>query len=36
MANFEVDPISFVPEGMNVEEWARLALGRIIVAANPP
>jgi hypothetical protein len=36
MANFEVDPAPFVPEGMNVEDWARPARGRIIIAANPP
>jgi hypothetical protein len=35
MVNFEVDPAPFVPEGMNVEDWARPARGRIIVAANP-
>jgi hypothetical protein len=35
MANFEVDPAPFVPEGMNVEDWARPARGRIIIAANP-
>jgi hypothetical protein len=36
MANFEVDPTPFVPEGMNVEDWARPARGRIIIATNPP
>jgi hypothetical protein len=36
MANFEVDPFPFVPEGMNMEEWARPARGRISDAANPP
>jgi hypothetical protein len=36
MANFEVDPAPFVLEGMNVEDWARSARGRIIIAANPP
>jgi hypothetical protein len=36
MANFEVDPAPSVPEGMNVEDWARPARGRIIIAANPP
>jgi hypothetical protein len=36
MANFEVDPAPFVPEGMNVEDWARPARGRIIIGANPP
>jgi hypothetical protein len=35
MANFEVDPAPFVSEGMNVEDWARPARGRIIIAANP-
>jgi hypothetical protein len=35
MANFEVDPAPFIPEGMNVEDWARPARGRIIIAANP-
>jgi hypothetical protein len=36
MVNFEVDPAPFIPEGMNVEDWARPARGRIIIAANPP
>jgi hypothetical protein len=36
MANFEVDPAPFVPEEMNVEDWARPTRGRIIIAANPP
>jgi hypothetical protein len=36
MANFEVDPAPFVPYGMNVEDWARPARGRIIIMANPP
>jgi hypothetical protein len=36
MANFEVDPTPFVPEGMNVEDWARPACGRIVITANPP
>jgi hypothetical protein len=36
MANFEVDPTPFVPEGMNVEDWARPARGRIIITTNPP
>jgi hypothetical protein len=36
MANFEVDPAPFVPEGMNVEDWARPARGRIVITANPP
>jgi hypothetical protein len=35
MANFEVDPTPFVLEGMNVEDWARPARGRIIITANP-
>jgi hypothetical protein len=36
MANFEVDPAPFIPEGMNVEDWARPARGRIVITANPP
>jgi hypothetical protein len=36
MANFEVDPTPFIPEGMNVEDWARPTRGRIIITANPP
>jgi hypothetical protein len=36
MANFEVDPAPFLPEGMNVEDWARPTRGRIIIVANPP
>jgi hypothetical protein len=35
MANFEVDPAPFVPERMNVEDWAHPARGRIIIAGNP-
>jgi hypothetical protein len=31
MENFEVDPVPFVPEGMNVEDRARPARGRIII-----
>jgi hypothetical protein len=36
MDNFEADPIPFIPDGMNVEEWARPPLGRIIITTNPP
>jgi hypothetical protein len=36
MANFEVNPVSFVPEGMNVKDWARPTHGIIIIAINPP
>jgi hypothetical protein len=36
MANFEVDPTPFIPEGMNIEDWARPTRGRIIITANPP
>jgi hypothetical protein len=27
---------NFIPEGMNVEDWARPARGRIVITANPP
>lgn len=36
MANFAVNPAPFVPEGLEVEDWARSARGRIIVFSNPP
>jgi hypothetical protein len=36
VANFDVDPVPFVPEGMNVMVWAQPARGRIIFSANPP
>jgi hypothetical protein len=37
MENFKVYPTTpFVPKGMNVEDWARPARGRIIITANPP
>lgn len=36
MANFDDDPTPFVPEGINVEDWAWPARGRIIIATNPP
>lgn len=36
MANFAVDPTPFIPEGLEVEEWARPARGRIVITGNPP
>jgi hypothetical protein len=36
MANFAVDPAPFVPEGLEVEDWARPARGRIVINGNPP
>jgi hypothetical protein len=36
MANFTVDPAPFVPEGLEIEDWARLARCRIVINGNPP
>lgn len=36
MANFVMNPEPFVPAGLELEDWARLARGRIIVSSNPP
>jgi hypothetical protein len=36
MANFAVDLEPYIPEGLELEDWARPARGRIIVSANPP
>lgn len=36
MVNFVVNPGPFVPEGMEVEDWARPVRGRIIISGNPP
>lgn len=36
MANFVVNPAPYVPEGLEVEDWARPARGRIIISGNPP
>lgn len=36
MANFAVNPDPFVPDGLELEDWARPARGRIIVSGNPP
>jgi hypothetical protein len=36
MANFVVNPTSFVLVGLEVEDWARPARRRIIVSGNPP
>jgi hypothetical protein len=36
MANFVVDPAPFVPEGLELEDWARPARGRIVINGNPP
>lgn len=35
MANFAVNPEPFLPMGMEVEDWARPARGRIVVYGNP-
>jgi hypothetical protein len=36
MANFMVNPALYVPKGLEVEDWARPARGRIIIFGNPP
>jgi hypothetical protein len=36
MANFAVDPAPFVLEGLEIEDWARPARGRIVINGNPP
>lgn len=36
MANFAVNPVPFVLVGLEIEDWARPARGRIIVSGNPP
>lgn len=36
MANFPANPEPFLPMGMEVEDWARPAHGRIIISGNPP
>lgn len=36
MAHFAVNPTPYVPNGFEVEDWARPARGRIIVCGNPP
>jgi hypothetical protein len=36
MAYFAVDLAPFVPEGLEIEDWARPARGRVVVNGNPP
>lgn len=36
MANFAVNSEPFVPDGLEVKDWARLACGRIVISGNPP
>lgn len=36
MANFDVNPIPYIPTCFDLEQWARPARGRIIVSGNPP
>lgn len=36
MANFAVNLAPFVPYGLEVEDWARPARGRIVISGNPP
>jgi hypothetical protein len=36
MVNFVVNLGPYVPEGLQLEEWARPARGRIVIADNPP
>jgi hypothetical protein len=36
MANFAVNPDPFVPDGLEIEDWASPARGRIIISGNPP
>lgn len=36
MANFAVNPEPFVLAGLELEDWARPARGRIIISGNPP
>jgi hypothetical protein len=36
MENFAVDPAPFVPEGLEIEDWACPARGQIVINGNPP
>ena len=36
MANFEVNPVPYLPTEFDIEHWARPARGRVVVAGNPP
>lgn len=36
MANFVVNPVPFVPEQLQLEEWVQPARGRIVISGNPP
>ena len=36
MANFEVNPTPYVPMGMDIEQWARPARGRMVISGHPP
>lgn len=36
MANFDVNPIPYIPMGFDLEHWARPACGRMVLAGNPP
>lgn len=34
MANFSVDPTPYIPKGLEVEDWARPARGRMVISGN--
>lgn len=36
MANFDVDLSPYIPEGFDLEQWARPARGRMVIFGNPP
>ena len=36
MANFAINPTLFVPDGLEIEDWARPTRGRIIISGNLP
>jgi len=36
MANFDVNPIPYIPTGFDLELWARPARGQMVLAGNPP
>lgn len=36
MANFDVNPVPYIPDGFDLEQWARPARGRMIIEGNPP
>jgi len=36
MANFAINPALFVPDGLEIKDWAWPTRGRIIISGNPP